>query len=185
MGWTTVYLSLEGEPEIYNQDPNRDALEMRDAAKLMMQKFPNLQSIDLVGISLGCYRSLRAFALYPQLFRRVVGMIGPINMHDPKRPYDWDAWLADGRHGDLIDDAKAFFDKAPDPMQLANEGRYQGLEKRIILIYGEKDKICAPATHFYPFIRKVGCPGVIIEGASHNVHRTVEGQKIAAAFLRR
>ncbi|OGM09156.1 hypothetical protein A2Z67_04415 [Candidatus Woesebacteria bacterium RBG_13_36_22] len=185
MGWTTVYPNFEGEPDIYNQDPNRDAIELRDVAILMKQRFPNLQSIDLVGVSLGCYRSLRAFALYPQLFRRVVGMIGPINMHDPKRPYDWDAWTADGRHGDLVDDAKAFFDKAPDPMQLANEGRYTGLEKQIILIYGEKDKLCTPVTHFYPFIRRVKCLGTIIEGAAHNVHRTVEGQKIAAAFLRK
>lgn len=185
MGWTTVYLSLEGEPEIYNQDPNRDAIEMRDAAVLLKQLHPNLLSIDLVGVSLGCYRSLRAFALFPELFRRVVGMIGPINMHDPKHPYDWDYWAKSGAHAGLVEDAKAFFDKAPDPMQLANEGKYIGVGQRILLLYGSKDRLCAPETHFFPFRQKVRCPGAIIEGASHNVHRTVEGQKLATAFLRK
>ena len=184
-GYTTLHLDFEHEGDIAESDPNRDSIEVIDAAILLKNMY-NVIDVSLVGISRGGYVALRTFGAAPTKFRKCVNFMGPINMHDPARPYNWNNWIAGSNKNqqDVID-AKKYFDKGLDPVEMAIKGYYNGYGDKIMNIYGSMDTICPYKDMMIPFCNMVNAKKKIITGAAHNAHRTEEGQLTAWSFLRR
>jgi len=184
-GNLTLHVDYEAEGDVFNSNPDRDVIELVDSAE-MVKTLYGVTDIDLVGSSRGAYAALKAFGHHPDKFRRVVAMMGPINMNDPAYPYDWSVWGAQSpKHLAMIEGAKKYFATSLDPTQMAKAEMYKGLESRILLIYGSEDPICPLEDMMIPFCEITKVKGIKIEGASHNVHRTKDGQIYAVTFLNR
>lgn len=178
-GYAAFHIDLEGEGSPVTSDPNRDVAELRDAVKLLRSKLGVTGNIHLVGVSKGGYAVSLAFGYYPDLFRGMINYMGPINMYDP--PYDWGTWRTSK---EVVEGAKAYFAKTKDPYTLAKEGKYAGLEKRMLLLYGMKDSLCPYATMLFPFKKITGCDGVAFKDLSHNVHVDPDALRVALGWLR-
>jgi pimeloyl-ACP methyl ester carboxylesterase len=176
-GFTVMVLKFEddsGNPP----DPNRDRIEVKDAATVLRKIVPNLTDVYLVGVSRGGYVALEAFAYFPDAFKKCVAMIAPTDMEN----YDWSVWRElHGEKEGFIKAAQQYFSEAPSPMRLAEEGKYDGT--RMLLLYGGKDRICPPQRHCIPLARKAGCNYIIFPDASHNVHELTEAQFAAMRFM--
>jgi pimeloyl-ACP methyl ester carboxylesterase len=167
-GYEVLDLTYQGGGSPKTSDPNRDVITIRDTFWLARDKIGQ-GDVYLVGVSRSGYAVSLAFASYPDLFRKCVNFIGPINMHDPMHPYNWNVW-GQNKPGE-IEACKAYFNKTEDPMQLANVGDYDLTKDRILLLYGGKDVICPPKDMMEPFVARVGCPHKTYPNCGHNVHQ--------------
>jgi pimeloyl-ACP methyl ester carboxylesterase len=182
-GFRLLHIDLEGEGSPATSDPNRDIVKLKDAVALLRSKLGVTGNIYLVGVSKGGYAVTLVFGYYPNLFKKMVNYMGPINMYDP--PYNWTVWGTDPKHKGMVDDAKAYFAKTKDPYRLAKEGNYASLGDRMLLLYGEKDFVCPYRTMLIPFKKKTDCKGMVFPGLSHNVHRDASAQRIALGWLKK
>jgi pimeloyl-ACP methyl ester carboxylesterase len=177
-GFTVLVLKFQdenGNPP----DPNRDRIDVKDAATVLRKKVPNLTDVFLVGVSRGGYVALEAFAYFPNDFKKCVAIVAPTDIEN----YDWTVWRQ--MHGDkevLIKAAQKYFTQIPSPMRLAEAGKYDG--SRMLLLYGGKDPICPPQQHCIPLAQKTGCKYIIYPDALHNVHGLAEAQFAAIRFMK-
>jgi len=179
-GYYVFILDYEGKSDISKQSPLQDIAEVRDSVTLLKRKTGITGDIYGVGTSRGGYVVVRFFVDYPLLFKKVINFMGPINMVG----YDWSVWGAQSpQHQQMVEQAKAYFAKTLDPYQLAKQGKYKGIEKRMLFLYGEKDPLCPPGRMVIPFVRETGTPFVIFKDASHNVHRLSDAQGLALIWM--
>jgi dipeptidyl aminopeptidase/acylaminoacyl peptidase len=176
-GFTVLVLKFEDESG-NPPDPNRDRIEVKDAATVLRKIVPSLTDICLVGVSRGGYVALETFAYFPNDFKKCVAMIAPTDMEN----YDWTVWVQMHSNKEaFIKATQKYFAQTPSPMRLAEAGKYDG--SKMLLLYGGKDPICPPQQHCIPLAQKAGCKFIVFPDASHNVHRLTEAQVAAMRFM--
>ena len=177
-GFTVLVLKFRDESGS-PPDPNRDRIEVKDAATVLRKIVPNLTDVCLVGVSRGGYVALGTFAYFPNEFKKCVAMIAPTDMEN----FDWTVWGQMHRRNKevLIKERQKYFAQTLSPMRLAEAGKYDG--SKMLLLYGGKDPICPPQQHCIPLAQKVGCKYIIYPDAAHNVHILTEAQLAAMRFM--